>query len=228
MDKAIYMVGGSKGGVGKSMVTMALIHFLTARGEDVVVVDADTSNPDVMQNYESEIPCEGVNLDDADGWIRLVNLCDENADKTVIVNTAARNNQGVGVYGVTLSGTLDELKRRLVTLWVVNRQRDSLELLQDFLEAIPNSTVHVVKNGYFGADEKFELYNGSKTRKAIEGRGGKSLLFPDMADRVSDDLYSKRLSIRKALADMPIGNRAELKRWLAQVDGVFSAVVPNG
>ncbi|MGB5085246.1 MAG: protein mobD, partial [Methylocystis silviterrae] len=120
------------------------------------------------------------------------------------------------------------LKRRLVTLWVVNRQRDSLELLQDFLEAIPNSTVHVVKNGYFGADEKFELYNGSKTRKSIEGRGGKSLLFPDMADRVSDDLYSKRLSIRKALADMPIGNRAELKRWLTQVDGVFSAVVPNG
>ncbi|MGB5087114.1 MAG: protein mobD, partial [Methylocystis silviterrae] len=169
-----------------------------------------------------------INLDDADGWIRLVNLCDENADKTVIVNTAARNNQGVGAYGVTLSGALDELKRRLVTLWVVNRQRDSLELLQDFLEAIPNSTVHVVKNGYFGADEKFELYNGSKTRKAIEGRGGKSLLFPDMADRVSDDLYSKRLSIRKALADMPIGNRAELKRWLAQVDGVFSAVVPNG
>jgi hypothetical protein len=49
-----------------------------------------------------------------------------------------------------------------------------------------------------------------------------------MADRVSDDLYSKRLSIRKALADMPIGNRAELKRWLTQVDGVFSAVVPNG
>lgn len=228
MDRAIYMVGGSKGGVGKSMVTMALIHFLTARGEDVVVVDADTSNPDVMQNYESEIQCEGVNLDDADGWIRLVNLCDENADKTVIVNTAARNNQGVGTYGVTLSGTLDELKRRLVTLWVVNRQRDSLELLQDFLEAIPNSTVHVVKNGYFGADEKFELYNGSKTRKAIEGRGGKSILFPDMADRVSDDLYSKRLSIRKALADMPIGNRAELKRWLTQVDGVFSAVVPNG
>ncbi|KAF0136251.1 MAG: MobD, partial [Methylocystaceae bacterium] len=150
MDKAIYMVGGSKGGVGKSMVTMALIHFLTARGEAVVVVDADTSNPDVMQNYEKEIQCEGVNLDDADGWIRLVNLCDENADKTVIVNTAARNNQGVGAYGVTLSGTLDELKRRLVTLWVVNRQRDSLELLQDFLEAIPNSTVHVVKNGYFG------------------------------------------------------------------------------
>ncbi len=65
MDKAIYMVGGSKGGVGKSMVTMALIHFLTTRGDDVVVVDADTSNPDVMQNYENEIPCEGVNLDDA-------------------------------------------------------------------------------------------------------------------------------------------------------------------
>jgi hypothetical protein len=228
LDKAIYIVGGSKGGVGKSMVTMALIHHLCGRGESVFVVDADTSNPDVLQNYENEAPCEGVNLDDADGWIRLVNICDENPQRSVVVNTAARNNQGIGTYGVTLCGTLDELRRRLVTLWVINRQRDSLELLQDYIEAIPNSTIHVVKNGYFGADEKFELYNGSKTRKQIEELGGRSLLFPDMADRVSDDLYSKRLSIGKALVEMPIGNRAELRRWLNHVDGVMSAVVGDG
>ena len=28
-----------------------------------------------------------------------------------------------------------------MTLWVINRQRDSLELLQDYIDAIPNSTV---------------------------------------------------------------------------------------
>jgi hypothetical protein len=46
-----------------------------------------------------------------------------------------------------------------------------------------------------------------------------------MADRVCDDLYSKRLSIGTALKDLPIGNRAELKRWLAEVEKVFGAVV---
>ena len=39
MSKAIYVVGGSKGGVGKSLVSMALVHNLTQRGEEVFVID---------------------------------------------------------------------------------------------------------------------------------------------------------------------------------------------
>ncbi|MGJ0620469.1 MAG: P-loop NTPase [Methylocystis sp.] len=228
MSYPIYIVGGSKGGVGKSMVTMALLHHLTASEKSVLLIDADTSNPDVYKAYQDEVTSELVNLDEPDGWIGLVNLCDEYADSIVVVNTAARNNVGVGNYGGTLSNTLEELNRQLVTLWVINRQRDSLELLADYRDAIPNSDVHVLKNGYFGADAKFELYNNSDLRRIVEKKGGKSLLFPDMADRVSDDLYSKRISIAKGLVELPIGNRAELKRWLGQVDGVFSAVEVHG
>ena len=77
MSKAIYVVGGSKGGVGKSLVSMSLIHNLTQRGEEVFVIDADTSNPDDFKSYEEEVACELVNLDEADGWIRFVNICDE-------------------------------------------------------------------------------------------------------------------------------------------------------
>src|SRR5579871_5214590 len=224
MNKPIYVVGGSKGGVGKSLVSMAMTHLLTEAGEKVFLIDADTSNPDVFKSYGAEVQCELVNLDDADGWIRFVNICDENKDAAVIVNTAARNNQGVAAYGATLSKSLEELDRDLVTLWVINRQRDSLELLKDYIEAIPDSTVHVVKNGYFGADAKFELFNNSQIKKAIEAHGGRSVLFPDMADRVSDDLYSNRLSIRKAASDMSLGNRAELKRWLGEAEKALSPV----
>ena len=217
MAKPIYVVGGSKGGVGKSLVAMALTHLLSEKGQKVFVIDADTSNPDVFKSYGSEVTCELVNLDDADGWIRFVNICDENKDAVVVVNTAARNNVGVAAYGATLSKSLEELERELVTLWVINRQRDSLELLQDHIEAIPNSTVHVVKNGYFGADQKFELFNNSNLKKDVEGHGGASVLFPDMAGRVSDDLYSNRLTIATASKVMPIGNRAELRRWLEEL-----------
>lgn len=224
MAKRIYFIGGSKGGVGKSLVSMATIDYLQAQGESVLVIESDTSNPDVWKTYHDSAETELVNLDKADGWIELVNLCEIKPESVVVINTAARNTQGVNAYGATLSGTLGELQRQLVTLWVINRQRDSLELLKDYLEVMPNAMVHVMRNGYFGEEQKFELYNRSKIRKAVEERGGQSVTFPDLADRVSDDLYSKRMSIAVAIKELPLGNRAELMRWRSEVQKVMEGV----
>ncbi|OTP70408.1 nucleotide-binding protein [Caballeronia sordidicola] len=220
MAKNIYLIGGSKGGVGKTIVTMATIDYLQSRGETVLLIESDTSNPDVYKAYEQSTRAELLDLDEADGWIQLVNFCDAEPESVVVVNTAARNNKGVSAYGETLNSTLAELKRKLVTLWVINRQRDSLELLKQYRDAFPhsaNTAVHVVRNGYFGDELKFELYNGSKVREAIEECGGLSVTFPDLADRVSDDFYSNRMSIARAAQELPIGNRAELNRWRSEV-----------
>lgn len=225
MGKNIYLVGGSKGGVGKSTVTMAALDYLTYHGENVVLIETDTSNPDVAKAYKGTTPTELVNLDEADGWIHLVNVCDSARESTVVINTAARNNHGVSAYGSTLGSTLGELQRRLVTLWVINRQRDSLELLKEYMDAIPNAEVHVIRNSYWGDERKFELYNTSKIRKSIEDRGGKSLTFPELADRVTDDLYTKRMSVALALKELPLGNRAELSRWRNDVKKVLDQVM---
>ncbi len=225
MAKNIYWIGGSKGGVGKSLVTMALVDYLQASGESILLIESDTGNPDVWKAYRDCTATELLNLDEADGWIQLVNRCDGTPDCAVVINSAARNSAGVSAYGETLNGTLAELKRNLVTLWVINRQRDSLELLKEFMDALPNAAVHVVRNGYFGEEKKFELYNGSKVRASIEARGGQSLTFPELADRVSDDLYSKRMSIAAALRELPLGNRAELLRWRGAVQQRLQGIV---
>ncbi|MGH7435886.1 MAG: hypothetical protein ACRENE_09450 [Polyangiaceae bacterium] len=47
----IYWVGGSKGGVGKSMMTLATLDYLLEQGAKVVLVECDTSNPDVWKAY---------------------------------------------------------------------------------------------------------------------------------------------------------------------------------
>jgi len=39
----------------------------------------------------------------------------------------------------------------------------------------------------------------------------KALNFPDLADRVADDLYKDRLTISAAEEKLPLGNRAELR-----------------
>ena len=225
MAKNIYLIGGSKGGVGKSLVTMATIDYLQDKDEKVLLIESDTSNPDVWKSYKDSATTELVNLDDADGWIHLINLCDSSPESIVVINTAARNNKGVSAYGETLNSTLAELKRKLVTLWVINRQRDSLELLKEYMDAVPNAEVHIVRNGHYGDEKKFELYNGSKLRTAVEERGGQSVTFPDLADRVSDDIYIKRLSIAIALKELPLGNRAELARWRGEVKKILAGVI---
>lgn len=219
----IYWVGGSKGGVGKSMMAVALIDYLLDSGQKVVLVECDTSNPDVWKTYKDLLHAELADLDERDGWIHLVNTCDAQRDSIIVVNTAARSNCAVRQYGSILDSSLSELGR-MVVLWVINRQRDSLELLKEFMDSVPHADVHVVRNRYFGEEKKFELYNGSKIRTAVETRGGKSVDLPDLADRVADDLYIQRMPVSIAAKTLPIGNRAELTRWRGEVRKLMLAV----
>lgn len=50
-------------------------------------------------------------------------------------------------------------------------------------------------------------------------------MFPEVADRVSEQLYSERIPIEVAAKEMTIGNRPELRRWLECVNGVFDEIV---
>lgn len=230
MSAPIVYVGGSKGGVGKSKFSYAIIDFLLERGQKVLLLETDTSNPDVYKAhfpYEDRlgVVCKQVNLDSSDGWIELVNLADEFPEHIVVINSAARSNAGIEKYGATLKETLPELARELITFWMINRQRDSIELLRGFLNAFPDAVVHVVRNLYFGEPEKFELYNSSKTKNIIE-KTGKTLDFPDLADRVADKIYSGRMPIKISLEELPIGDRAELKRWRRKCAELFESVLP--
>lgn len=127
-------------------------------------------------------------------------------------------------YGATLKETLTDLQRELITFWVINRQRDSIELLRSFLDVFPETKVNVCRNLYFGEAEKFELYNDSKIRKTVEDKG-RSLDFPALADRVSDKMSANRLSMEQAFGELPLGDRAELKRWRIFCAEMFDLVL---
>lgn len=228
MNKII-MVGGSKGGTGKSTVCSAVLDYLETQGKEPVLIETDTANPDVYKAYKTEGRTTAIELDTSEGWIDLVNFADKNRGRPLVVNTAARNLTAVSKFGKTLESTLEELDRELVTIWTINRQRDSLELMGDYLETLPVSdrhTIHVVRNLHFGEPDKFQLYNDSETRKRVESAGGKTIDFPDLADRVADDLVTKRLTIKRASEELPIGNRAELLRWRRLAHQALAEVLP--
>ena len=172
MNSPIIYVGGSKGGVGKSKLAFALIDYLGAQGKKVLLLETDSSNPDVYKAHHphegADLVCKLTDLDISDGWIELVNFADAHPGHILVINSAARSNTGIEKYGATLKETLAELSRELFTFWIINRQRDSIELLRGFLNAFPDAVIHVCRNLYFGEAGKFELYNDSKSRQLIE------------------------------------------------------------
>jgi hypothetical protein len=226
----IYYVGGSKGGVGKSQLSFALVDYLLGREKNVLLLETDSANPDLYKTYlpheNEKLTCKLVNLDYAEGWIELVNFCGEKPGHVAVVNSAARSTTGMERYGETLKETLGELERDMIAFWVINRQRDSVELLRSFLDVFPEALVHVCRNLYFGEPENFEMYNESKLRKTIEERG-RTLDFPAVANRVADKLSADRLTIEQAVTDFPIGDRAELKRWRLRCREMFDLALKD-
>jgi hypothetical protein len=58
--------------------------------------------------------------------------------------------------------------------------------------------------------------------ETIAQQGGKSLFLPDLADRVTDELYSRRITLQEAVQQLKLGDRVELQRWRTHVRDMMS------
>jgi hypothetical protein len=221
----VYLITGSKGGVGKSMLAHVLIDQLLLRDKRVLYVECDTANPDVwhcLQRDPDNAPGETVNgitamtvrLEDEQSWADIVTALDDNPDHVGVIGGASRTTEAVVNHGHILRETLPELGRELVTLWVIDEQRDSLGPLQKHLAIFGDSPTHVVKNSPRGP-EAFALYEGSKLRTAVESKGGSSLLMPRLGPAGVSALYSERLAIARALDVLPLANRYLMRNFRA-------------
>jgi hypothetical protein len=228
MTNPIFLVGGGKGGVGKSMLSMALLDYLRGAGNAPLLIETDTSAPDVWKAYKGDVESQCIDLEERDGWLELLDVFDRNADAATVINTKAANQVGLRKFGGMLTEALRQQKRKLVTFWVIDRKRDGLELLGGFVEILAADErveVHVVRNLYWGDEGKFDMYNGSDLRKEIEQRGGRTLNFPDVADRVAEAINRERMPIHKAREELPFGSRVELSRWQGEYRQMFAEVV---
>ncbi|MDR2891620.1 MAG: protein mobD [Deltaproteobacteria bacterium] len=220
----IYYVGGGKGGVGKSLFSFALTEYLLSQNRNLLLVDTDTDNPDVFKSHEglglANLHCLMNSLDSADGWADLLDTVQLFPEHVVLINAAARTKTSTANYGEIMQGALQEVGRTLTVFWLINRHRDSIELLHSFQQAFPDTIIHACRNLYFGEPERFDTYNGSKMREVVE-QVGQTLDFPVVANRVTDWLYSKRMAIRAAIPEMPLGTRVELMRWRTRCGELF-------
>lgn len=220
--KKIISISGDKGGTGKSVVSSAVLDTALACGKTVLLVEADTKNPDLAKAYGEAVETVAVCLDNREGFIQLASLAHKTAADVVLINNPARS--GWNEFGSIIANNVGEMGAELVVLWVANRQVDSVELLADFHAVFTQTPVFFVKNTYWGGPEKFEIWNGSKIRDKIFAAGGGEINFPDCADRVMAAIRNGRLRWDQ-VNELDFGEKIEAERVRHEFQAAFAQIV---
>lgn len=232
MKKNLIYVGGSKGGTGKSMVCIALVDYFrkTFPKETILLFETDTSNPDVGRLYTETkgVITDGIVLSEEDsGWMQLVDEIDTAKAKYIVINSMSAANRGVQAQGSLLDMNVLEgnIDVDFKAFWVMNRNKDSVTLLRDFMENMKSAVVYPILNLYFGNEEDFTFYRSSEDlHEAISLRGGRRLTFPNLNDLIADKLYTDEINLENLPKHLRLGMRTGLERWVRLVKETFDEV----
>lgn len=228
MKDTIFYVGGGKGGVGKSMVSITLVQFLIDKFGDsktIHLIETDESNPDAGRIYKGKIPVTNVILDEHEkGWILMAGIIENSSDTLFIINSAARSNMSIRKNGRNFTAVLESgrIPYNFVTLWPINRQKDSVVLLEDFLDHVAFGAVYPIRNKYFGESEDFSLYaRRIEESEKLNRRVTKTLDFPALADIIADDFYTGGRTLPETVDNLGAFAGQSFISWRNQVYEMF-------
>lgn len=213
-------VGGAKGGVGKSITSMIALDVILEAGGKPLLIETDQANPDVAKAYSSSVETIASDLDTPEGWSKTLTAIHENQDRPVVINSAARNSAGVKEFGGTFEALAD-LGVEMTLLWPINVQRDSLELLNEFLTVVNPAKKHVVKNGYFGREADFELFDNSKLSKRMDS----AIYLPKLLENVANIIYSDRKPLHELASILPFGDKLLFEAWRKKAHKALQPIV---
>ena len=219
MNNLIFCTG-FKGGIGKSFMTAAVIDYLASKSDNIVVVDTDSTIPDIYKTFKDTYKTYACDLNLDEGWSSLFSICEEHKDSPVVVNSAAGGDK-IFVKNIRYLELASEiLKRKFVSFFMLNDEKDSLNQLDKYYDAthgIRNHRMAVVKNGYFGDDTVFDVYNTSNLKTKIELTGCVSYYLSALAPHVRQKIKLERKSFADAARILSFGDRIFLDAWRKRV-----------
>jgi hypothetical protein len=174
----IHLIGGEKGGVGKSVVARLASQFCIDRSLPFVAVDADLSHGALKRFYRDY--SKQVDLAFFESADQILDLAFEE-QRRVLVDLPAQSDRLLATW-IGQSGVLDlaaESQVPVVIWHVLDDGKDSLVMLDRLLDRYQSAARYcVVKNHGRGKD--FSLYNNSTVRATAGRFGAKVLDLPEL------------------------------------------------
>jgi hypothetical protein len=228
----IHLIGGEKGGVGKSLVARLLAQYFIDQNLPFVGFDTDRSHGSLMRFYAGY--ASPVIMDRYEALDAIVETAAEQAGRRVLVDLAAQTHAPL-VRWMDESGVLDlaDVSGIVVHYWhVMDSGRDSVDLLKRLLDRFGRRVRYVIVRNQLRGDD-FSLLERSGEQERALSMGGRVIEIKHLQDVIVQKLDAANTSFWAAKngsgkegVSLGLMERQRLKLWLNHAYGQIESARP--
>ena len=221
----IHLIGGEKGGVGKSLVSRLLAQYFIDHEWPFVGYDTDRSHGALLRFYGGY--ASPVLVDRYEALDNIIESAVEQPGRRVLVDLAAQTHDPL-VRWMDESGVLDMADLSAITLqyWhVMDAGRDSVDLLQRLLDRFGQRLRYVLVCNELRGDDFGMLERSGQLDRAV-GLGAKVMHIRRLHDAVMQKIDARNASFWSAGhvtgvegPGLGLMERQRLKLWLHHAYG---------
>ncbi len=226
----IHLIGGEKGGVGKSLVARLLAQYMIDRSIPFLGFDTDRSHGALLRFYAGY--AAPVQIDRYEMLDHIIEAAVEQEGRRILVDLAAQTHEPL-VRWIDESGVLEVAADNGVglTYWhVMDNGRDAVDLLGKMLEAFDDRVSHVLVRNQLRGDD-FRLLDNSPALARAQALGARTVTIKHLNDAVSQkiDATSSSFWAASQAADkdstgLGMMDRQRVKVWLRDAYAGFDSV----
>jgi hypothetical protein len=229
LASTIHLIGGEKGGVGKSLVSRIVTQYLLDRGLPFQAFDTDRSHGALLRFYPAV--STPMLVDRHDHLDRIIETANENPGQRILVDLAAQTHDPL-VKWMDEVGMIEMVAELgfAVRYWhVMDAGKDSVDLLRKLFDRFGSSLQYIlVLNQVRG--ENFDIFDKSGERERAIALGAKFISVRRLLDHVINKIDAANAAFLFAknpendLTGLGLVDRQRVKIWLthvfAQIDNV--------
>jgi hypothetical protein len=228
----IHLIGGEKGGVGKSLVARLLAQYFIDHSIPFIGFDSDRSHGALLRFYSGY--ASPVIIDRYDSLDAIVESATEHPDRRVLVDLAAQTQEPLTKWmdESQLLEVAPEMGLNIRYWHVMDSGRDSVDLLQRLLDRYAQRLKYVVVQNQLRGDD-FSILERSGQLERVKSFNASVIAIKRLQDSAmtkidaySSSFWAAAQADDKGPGRLGILERQRVKSWLANAYEAIRAVDP--
>jgi hypothetical protein len=228
----IHLIGGEKGGVGKSLVARLVAQYLIDHSIPFLGFDSDRSHGALLRFYQGY--ASPVVVDQYDSLDAIVEAAAEEPERRILVDLAAQTQQSLTNWmdESQLLGLAPELGLNIRYWHVMDTGKDSVDLLRRLLDRYEERLSYVIVQNQLRGEE-FSILRQSGQLERAQGWGAEVITVKRLQeatvtkiDANSSSFWAASQSDDKSGARLGLLERQRLRNWLKSAYDEIGRVKP--
>ena len=228
----IHLIGGEKGGVGKSMVARLVAQYLIDHSIPFLGFDSDRSHGALLRFYSGY--ASPVLVDRYDSLDAIVEAAAEQPERRILVDLAAQTQQSLTTWmdESQLLGLAPDLGLQIRYWHVMDNGKDSVDLLKQLLDRYEQRLSYVIVQNQLRGDD-FPILRQSGQLERAQGWGAQVVSVKRLQDATvtkidanSSSFWAAAQSDDKSGARLGLLERQRLRSWLKNAYEEIARVDP--